>query len=39
VIANSRRRFRWLGDEFTLDLGHIEPFPFRPIAMMRMLMN
>jgi two-component system osmolarity sensor histidine kinase EnvZ len=39
LIANLAADFAGLGHEFALDLGHIEPFPFRPISMMRMLMN
>ena len=39
LIANLAADFAGLGHEFALDLGHIEPFAFRPISMMRMLMN
>ncbi|SAK57666.1 periplasmic sensor signal transduction histidine kinase [Caballeronia calidae] len=39
LIANLAADFAGLGHEFALDLGEIEPFPFRPISMMRMLMN
>ncbi|CDY75345.1 Signal transduction histidine kinase [Caballeronia glathei] len=31
--------FAGLGHEFELSLGEIAPFPFRPVSMMRMLMN
>ncbi|SAL21228.1 periplasmic sensor signal transduction histidine kinase [Caballeronia peredens] len=39
LIANLAADFAGLGHEFALDLGRIEPFAFRPISMMRMLMN
>jgi two-component system osmolarity sensor histidine kinase EnvZ len=39
LVANLAADFAGLGHEFALDLGAIEPFPFRPISMMRILMN
>jgi two-component system, OmpR family, osmolarity sensor histidine kinase EnvZ len=39
LIANLAADFAGLGHEFALSLGRIEPFAFRPIGMMRMLMN
>lgn len=39
LIANLAADFAGLGHEFALELGHVEPFAFRPISMMRMLMN
>ncbi|WP_321793563.1 ATP-binding protein [Caballeronia sp. J97] len=39
LVANLAADFAGLGHEFALDLGEIEPFPFRPISMLRMLMN
>ncbi|KMZ11379.1 Signal transduction histidine kinase [Candidatus Burkholderia humilis] len=39
LVANLAVDFAGLGHEFALSLGKIEPFPFRPISMMRMLMN
>jgi two-component system, OmpR family, osmolarity sensor histidine kinase EnvZ len=39
LIASLAADFAGLGHEFALDLGVIEPFPFRPISMLRMLMN
>jgi two-component system osmolarity sensor histidine kinase EnvZ len=39
LIASLAADFAGLGHEFALDLGHIESFPFRPISMLRMLMN
>jgi two-component system, OmpR family, osmolarity sensor histidine kinase EnvZ len=39
LIANLAADFAGLGHEFALSLGEIRPFAFRPIGMMRMLMN
>ncbi|MDR5838623.1 ATP-binding protein [Caballeronia sp. LZ034LL] len=39
LIANLAADFAGLGHEFTLELGDVQPFAFRPISMMRMLMN
>jgi two-component system, OmpR family, osmolarity sensor histidine kinase EnvZ len=39
LIANLAADFAGLGHEFELKLSDIAPFPFRPISMMRMLMN
>ncbi|WP_244849315.1 ATP-binding protein [Caballeronia sp. SL2Y3] len=39
LVANLAADFAGLGHEFALSLGDIPPFAFRPIGMMRMLMN
>jgi two-component system, OmpR family, osmolarity sensor histidine kinase EnvZ len=39
LIRNLAADFAGLGHEFSLSLGEIEPFAFRPISAMRMLMN
>ncbi|WP_250501212.1 hypothetical protein [Caballeronia sp. GAWG1-5s-s] len=39
LIANLAADFAGLGHQFAVDLGDIEPSPFRPIGMMRMLIN
>ena len=39
LVGNLAADFAGLGHEFALSLGRIEPFAFRPISMMRMLMN
>ncbi|WP_244817176.1 ATP-binding protein [Caballeronia sp. Lep1P3] len=39
LVANLAADFAGLGHEFALSLGDIEPFAFRPISVMRMLMN
>lgn len=39
LIANLAADFAGLGHQFAVDLGDIEPSPFRPIRMMRMLIN
>ncbi len=39
LIRNLAADFAGLGHEFQLSLGDIKPFAYRPISMMRMLMN
>ncbi|VXB29522.1 Periplasmic sensor signal transduction histidine kinase [Burkholderia sp. 8Y] len=39
LVANLAADFAGLGHAFALSLGEIPPFAFRPIGMMRMLMN
>ncbi|MDR5857351.1 ATP-binding protein [Caballeronia sp. LZ062] len=39
LVANLAADFSGLGHEFALSLGEIPPFAFRPIGMMRMIVN
>jgi two-component system osmolarity sensor histidine kinase EnvZ len=39
LIASLAADFAGLGHEFELTLGKLAPYPFRPVSMMRMLMN